>query len=382
MFLYEHEGKMLFHQNGISIPKGRVVYSPNEAINAAKEIGFPVVLKPQILGGKRGKAGAIRFANDEEETLKIARELFNMELYGEKIERLLVEKKVDIAHEYYLSLTVDFYSRKPILIFSTEGGISIEEVAKEKPHLIEKRYLDPDIGLTPFIAIGVLNKLGISGESAKKFVKIFTNLWKLFEGNDLFLAEINPLVLTKQGDVIALDARVVVDDNAQIRRAWIGELKSKRTGKESLEIQAKKLGISFVILEGNIGVIGNGAGLTMATCDTILELGGKPANFLDIGGGAGPERVASAIDLIMKLGNIKVILINIFGGITRADNVAKGIISAMQTLNLKIPIVVRLRGTNEEIGREMLQSLGINAYTDMIEAVKKAIEIAKGGNEK
>jgi len=264
-------------------------------------------------------------------------------------------------------------------MFSTEGGIEIEEVARTKPEALVKKYLDPEMGMTSFIAMEVLNKLNIRGAEAKKFVPIFLNLWKAFKEKDLLLAEINPLVKTAEGEIIAVDARVMVDDNSEYRQKWIKEFKEKRKGKESLEYQAKEKGISFVVLDGDIGVIGNGAGLTMATVDLVREFGGKPANFLDIGGGAGPERVFTAIDLLLKLGNVKVILMNIFGGITRCDLVAQGILEALKKLNLNIPLVVRLTGTNEEQGRKMLEEAGIKAYTDMIEAVKKAVEIRKGG---
>mgnify|MGYP000468684072 CR=1 FL=1 len=379
MFLYEHEGKKLFSEFGIPIPAGEVVFSAEEALKIANNIGYPVVVKPQILGGRRGKAGAIRFAENDEELLKHVNEIFSLELYGEKVSRVLIEKKVDISHEYYLSYMMDFYERKPIIIFSTEGGIEIEEIARTKPEALIKKYIDPDLGMTSFLAMEILNKLGIKGAEASKFARIFVRLWNVFKERDLILAEINPLVKTTNGDIIAIDARVMVDDNSEYRQTWIKNLKEARGGTESLEYKAKEKGISFVVLEGDIGVIGNGAGLTMATVDLVREFGGRPANFLDIGGGAGPERVKAAIETILKLGNVKVILMNIFGGITRCDFVAQGLLEALNELNLNIPLVVRLTGTNEEIGREMLEKAGIKAYTNMIEAVKKAVEIAKSG---
>ncbi|MGQ4891131.1 MAG: ADP-forming succinate--CoA ligase subunit beta [Candidatus Njordarchaeia archaeon] len=379
MFLYEYEGKQLFREGGLPVPDGGVASSIDEAIKIANEIGYPVVVKPQIRGGKRGKAGAIRFAENDEELKKNIQDLFNLELHGEKVEKVLVEKKVSIKKEYYLAFLLDFYNRKPVAVFSTEGGIDIEEVAKTKPEAIVRKYIDPEIGVTTFVALEILNDAGIKGAHVKKFLKVITSLWNIFKSKDLFLAEINPLIETQEGEVIAVDARVITDDNAEYRHPKFVELKKKRHGTESLEYQAKEKGVSFVVLGGDIGVIGNGAGLTMATCDAIYEFGGKPANFLDIGGGAGPERVAYALDVIRKLGDIKVILINIFGGITRADNVAKGIIEALGKIGRDIPLVVRLTGTNEDIGRKMLEEVGIKAYTNMNEAVKKAVEIAKGG---
>jgi len=375
--LYEHEGKRIFYEFGIPIPPGKVAFSIEESLKIAEEIGYPVVLKPQILGGRRGKAGAIRFAENPDELKKHAKELFSMTLHGERVSRILVEKKVDIAHEYYMSLMVDFYERKIIALFSTEGGIDIEEVARTKPEAIVKRHIEPEVGLDQFIGLDIVNQLGIKGKKALKLASIFHKLWLALKHRDLLLAEINPLAETTNGEIIALDARVMADDNAHIRQPWITELKKKRAGVESLEHKARERGISFVVLEGDIGVIGNGAGLTMATVDLVKEFGGRPANFLDIGGGAGPERVIAAIETILKLGNIKVILMNIFGGITRCDLVAKGILEALRKIDLKIPLVVRLTGTNEEIGREMLKQAGIEAYTDMIEAVKKAVELAK-----
>ncbi len=379
MFLYEHEGKEIFQKYGIPIPPNGVAYSVEEALNIAKKIGYPVVIKPQILGGRRGKAGAIRFAENDDELINNAQELLSMDIRGEKVKRVLVEKKVNIAHEYYISFLMDFYERKPIVMFSTEGGIEIEEVARTKPEAISKRYIPLEYGMTSFIAMEMLNDVGIKGQEARKFIPIFINLWKAFSEGDLLLAEINPLVKTVEGEVIAVDARVMVDDNAEFRQKWIREFKERRGGKESLEYKAKEKGISLVVLEGDIGVIGNGAGLTMATVDLVKEFGGEPADFLDIGGGAGPERVFEAIKSIIQLPNIKVIIMNIFGGITRCDLVAKGILEALSKLDLKIPLVVRLTGTNEKEGRAILEKAGIKAYTDMIEAVKKAVELSKGG---
>ena len=379
MFLYEHEGKEIFRKYGVPIPPNGIAYSVEDALSIAKKIGYPVVIKPQILGGRRGKAGAIRFAENDEELTKHANELLSMEIRRERVKRILVEKKVNIVHEYYLSYLMDFYERKPIVMFSTEGGIEIEEVARTKPEAISKRYLSLDYGMTSFIAMEMLNEVGIKGQEARKFVPIFINLWKAFSEGDLLLAEINPLVKTAEGDIIAVDARVIVYDNAEFSEGCIRELKEKRGGKESLEFKAKEKGISLVVLDGNVGVIGNGAGLTMATVDLVKEFGGEPADFLDIGGGAGPERVFEAIRTLTELPNIRVIIMNIFGGITRCDLVAQGIVEALNKLDLRIPLVVRLTGTNEEEGRSILEKAGIHAYTDMIEAVKTAVRLSMEG---
>mgnify|MGYP000548297273 CR=1 FL=1 len=375
MFLFEYEGKVLFREHGIPIPVGEIASSPDEAVAIARKIGYPVVLKPQIVGGRRGKAGAIRFANNDDELLRNFNELINMTLRGKKIEKILVEKKVDIKHEYYIAYLLDFSRAKPICIFSSEGGIEIEEIAEKYPEKLVKRYIDPEEGMQPYIAFEMLNEVGISGDKAKKFIPIFMKLWDVFSKKDLFLAEINPLVETKEGEIIAIDARVISDDNAEFRQEYIREFKKVRGGIESIEYKAKEKGIAFVIIdeEGTVGIIGNGAGLTLATVDVVGELGGKPANFLDIGGGARAERVYEAIKTLLSIRSIRKIFINIFGGITRCDEVARGIAQAYKELGLNIPLVVRLTGTLEDEGRKILEGVGIKAYTKMLEAAKYVV---------
>ena len=375
MFLYEFEGKILFREKGLPLPDGRVVLDKDEAIRVASEIGYPVVLKPQIVGGKRGKAGAIRFAENEDELKRNFEELLGMEIRGKKVSQILIEKKVNIKREYYIAYLLDFSKARPICIFSSEGGIEIEEIAERFPEKLIKRYLDPEGGMTPYIAFEMLNKVGIKGQEAKKFVSVFIKLWNVFKDFDLILAEINPLVETQGGEVIALDARVVMDDNSECRQEYLKKFKEMRAGVESLEYKAKKKGISFVVIDekGEVGIIGNGAGLTLATVDVVRNLGGNPANFLDIGGGARAERVFEAIKTLLNIASIKKIFMNIFGGITRCDEVAKGIVQAYRDLDLKIPLIVRLTGTLEDEGRKILENVGIKAYISMLEAAKGAV---------
>ncbi len=375
MFLLEYEGKKLFKEGGIPVPEGDVASTLDQGLNIARKIGYPVVLKPQILGGRRGKAGAIRFADNEEEFIKHFNDLKSMTIRGTKVEKILVTKKVDIAHEYYLSYIVDFSKAMPLCIFSSEGGIEIEEIAEKYPEKLVKRYLDPFEGMTSYVAFEMLNAVGIKGDEAKRFVPIFIKLWEVFKSRDLFLAEINPLVKTTEGEIVAIDARVIADDNAEFRQKYIAEFKKIRGGTESIEYEAKKKGIAFVIIDenGKIGVIGNGAGLTLATVDVVRELGGSPANFLDIGGGARAERVFEAIRTLLNIKSVERIFINIFGGITRCDEVARGIVEAYKKLNLKIPLTVRLTGTLENEGRNILENVGIKAYTEMLEAAKHVV---------
>lgn len=376
-FLYEFEAKEIFSEFNLPLPKSSVASSVSEAKEKAKDIGYPVTLKAQIKGGRRGKVGAIKFAENSQEVEDTARNLFTPTVHGQKVRKILVEKKVDIKEEYYLSLMLDFEQRQPVMIFSPEGGIEIEEIAESKPESIIKKWIPVDAGLRDFMVREVLNNAKFRGKELRKFSRFFKPLWNAFTDRELLLAEINPLVETQDGEILAVDARVVADDNAAFRQKWINELRSERHGKESLEYKAEEQGIDFVVLEGDIGIIGNGAGLTMATCDIVKKFGGTPANFLDVGGGAGPDRVAAAVKLIKSLGEVTVYLINIFGGITKCDDIAKGIISAKEEVGLETPLVVRLTGTNEEKGRNLLREVGIHSYTDLNKSVKRAINIAQ-----
>ena len=365
MFLREFEGKELFREYGIPVPRGILARSLEEAKEAAKELGYPVAVKAQVSTGGRGKAGLVKIARNEQELEEAVKSILGRRVGDEVVELLLIEEGVDIDKELYLSLTVDGFNRKVLLMASPMGGVDIEEVAKKHPGMIVRIEIDPEYGFSPFMARRARSKR-FSGDILKQLISVTTNLRRLFEDYKLDLAEINPLVITKDGKVLALDSKILVDDS-QIR---LGRITRR---------QIEELPFNYVILnpEGNIGIIGNGAGLVMATCDLVKLMGGEPANFLDVGGGASAEIVKAALErIVTDLPKVKVILINIFGGITRGDEVAKGIVQAIEELKLDKPLVVRLVGTNEEEGRRILEEHGIKAYKHMEDAIKKAIEIA------
>jgi len=365
MFLREFEGKELFKEYGIPVPRGILVRSLEEAKQAAKELGYPVAVKAQVTTGGRGKAGLVKLARDEKELEEAVKSILGRRIGDEVVELLLIEEGVNIDKELYLSFTVNGFDRKVLLMASPMGGMDIEEVAKSHPGMIVRIEIDPEFGFSPFMARRARSKR-FSGDILKKLIDVTIKLRRIVDDYKLDLAEINPLVITKEGDVLALDSKILVDDS-QIR---VGRIKRRKI---------EETPYSFVIInpDGNVGIIGNGAGLVMATCDLVKLMGGEPANFLDVGGGASADVVKAALERIVKdLPNVKVILINIFGGITRGDEVAKGIVQAMEELKLDKPLVVRLVGTNEELGRNILEEHGIHAYKHMEDAIKKAIEIA------
>ncbi|MHB8985457.1 MAG: ADP-forming succinate--CoA ligase subunit beta [Eubacteriales bacterium] len=369
MKMFEYMGKELFGRFGLPVPKGKMVASPEEAAVVAGEIGGPVVIKSQVLSGKRGKAGGIKFADTPEEAEKAARELFGMAIQGLSVDILLVEEKLKIDKELYMSITIDGTAKKPVLIASAHGGMDIEEVAEE---FIIKRHIDVELGMQGFIARDVVRRMGIplNSPNGKELVKIINTLYKIFVQKDAELVEINPLVFS--GDkVIAADAKVTIDDEALFRQKDLPHVE-ERTATEKA---AHDLGLSFVELDGDIGVMANGAGITMGTLDTLTHYGGKPANFLDAGGGTGEEGTAKALELILAR-KPKAIFINIFGGITRCDDVANAFASVKKRIGIPVPVVIRLVGTNQEAGRAILKEVGIEAYDFMQDAAKKAVELA------
>ena len=370
MKMFEYMGKELFSKFGLPVPKGKMVTNPDEAAAVAAEIGAPVVIKSQVLSGKRGKAGGIKFADTPEEAKAAAQELLGMTIQGLPVEILLVEQKLQIDKELYLSITIDNAARKPVLIASAHGGMDIEEVAEE---LIIKKQIDVELGMQGFIARDVVRKMGISLATphGKELVKVITTLYKIFIQKDADLVEINPLVFS--GDkVIAADAKVTIDDEALYRQKDLPRVE-ERTATEKA---AHDLGLSFVELDGDIGVMANGAGITMGTLDALSYYGGKPANFLDAGGGTGEEGTAKALELILAR-NPKAIIINIFGGITRCDDVANAFASVKKKTGIPVPVVIRLVGTNQEAGRAILKEVGIEAYDFMQDAAMKAVELSK-----
>lgn len=370
MKMYEYMGKEIFAEFGLPVPKGRMVSNPDEAAQVAREIGVPVVIKSQVLSGKRGKAGGIKFADNPEGARAAAQELFGMKIQGLPVNILLVEEKLQIDKELYLSITIDSATKKPVLIASSHGGMDIEEVAEG---YIIKRHIDVELGMQGFIASDVVRRMGIALNSpqAKELVKIINTLYKVFTQKDAELVEINPLVISGE-KVIAADSKVTIDDEALYRQLDLPRVEERTV----IEKAAHDLGLSFVELDGDIGVMANGAGITMGTLDTITYFGGKPANFLDAGGGTGEEATAKALELILSR-KPKSIIINIFGGITRCDDVARAFASVKKNVGIPVPVVIRLVGTNQEAGRSILKEVGIEAYDFMQDAIKKAVELAK-----
>lgn len=379
MRLYEFEGKEIFSRYGIKIPRGVLISSPDEAIRAVDVVGIPAVLKAQVLVGGRGKAGGVRIANSQEDAVRIASEMLSMELKGIRVRRVLVEEAVKISRELYLSITVDRSSRMYVILGSLEGGVDIEEIAVRKPESIIRIYIDPLVGLKSYHSRALSEAMGLTGELASKISSIIDSLYRIMIDYDADLVEINPLVITEAQDLVALDSKITIDDNALYRHKDLASaLERDPRDMDEDEIVARKHGFSYVKLEGDIGIMGNGAGLTMASMDLVKLHGGKPASFLDIGGGANRERVKAALKILLKRPEIKSIFINIYGGITRCDEVAGGIVEAIKETSSNKKIFVRLVGTREEEGRRILVENGIEYFTDdnaaALEAVKAAAQ--------
>ncbi|MEL7567736.1 MAG: ADP-forming succinate--CoA ligase subunit beta [Dehalobacterium sp.] len=367
MKMFEYMGKELFKKYAIPVPQGRVARTPEEAASITAEIGDSVI-KSQILSGKRGKAGGIKFTVEPHEAEEFAESLLGSELKGYKIETVLVEEKLKIDREYYLAITVDRGMKCPVVLASTHGGMDIEEVPEE---YVIKYYIDYSIGMMPFCAREITYRLGLPKGEAAQVQDILKKLYKMFVDSDAELVEINPLVVS--GDkVIAADAKVTIDDDALFRHQELPYVEERSDS----ENKAHELGLAYVDLDGNIGVMANGAGITMATLDTIQYFGGSAANFLDAGGGAGEEVTAKALELILAR-HPKAILINIFGGITRCDDVANAFASVKKKLDIPVPVIIRLVGTNQEKGREILREVGIEAFNTMHEAAEKVVQLAK-----
>ena len=377
MRLYEYEGKSIFSSYSIPVPRGEVALSVEEVIQKANLIGFPVVLKAQVLVGGRGKAGGIKLARNIDEAREHASRMFREGVKGVPVRKILVEEALEIKREYYLSITIDRSNRKYVYLASSEGGVDIEEIAATKPEAIIRIHIDPLMGLSDYHLRYIANGLGFSGKDAEVIISIAKALYRIMIDYDADLVEINPLAMTSKG-LVALDSKITIDDNSLFRHKDLEESLSKdpREFTEE-EVIAKKYGFSYVSLDGDIGIIGNGAGLTMASLDLVAHFGGKPANFLDIGGGARAERVKAALTLLLRDPRIKVVFINVYGGITRCDEVARGIVEALNESSVKKPLVVRLVGTNEEEGRRILENAGIKYFTDDDEAAKHAVELAR-----
>lgn len=367
MNIHEYQSKNILRQYGITVPEGHVAYSIDEAVEYAKQIASDVtVVKAQIHAGGRGKAGGVKVVNNLDDVREAAKEILGKVLVtpqtgpeGKKVKRLLIEEGCNIEHEYYLGLVLDRNLSKIVLMGSEEGGMEIEEVAAETPEKIIKEIIDPTIGLTAFQARRMAFKLNIPTQYINKTANLMLNLYKVFIEKDCMTVEVNPLVTTKEGEVLALDAKINFDGNALYRQKDVLELRDLDE-EERNEIEASKYDLSYIQLDGDIGCMVNGAGLAMATMDIIKFEGGNPANFLDVGGDATPEKVTEAFKIILQDPKVKGILVNVFGGIMKCDFIAEGIISATEQLGLKIPLVVRLEGTNVEKGKKILQDSGLN----------------------
>jgi len=381
MKLHEYEAKELFARYGVKIPPGRLALTPEEVRKAAEEVGPPVVLKAQVVVAGRGKAGGIKVAKSVEEAYELSKQMFGMNIKGLTVRKLYVTKYLEVEREMYLSLIIDRATRRFLFLASPVGGMDIEEIAKTTPEKIKRVYVDPFVGLRDYHVRSIVSWLGFSPGTAQwqQAASIVQAMYKMAVDYDAELVESNPLALTKEGDVVPLDARVIVDDNALFRHPELEKaLEEDPRDITEFEAYAKKIGFHYVELDGDIGIIGNGAGLTMATMDLVYHFGGRPANFLDIGGGASREVVREAVKVLLNHPRVKVIFINIFGGITRADEVAYGVKEALQAAGgTTKKIVVRMKGTNEELGRAILAEVGVPLFESAEEAAKKAVELAK-----
>ena len=374
MKLHEYQSKIIFKKNGIPVPNGKVTSNASEAKSIAEEISDRVVIKAQVLVSGRGKAGGIRLSKDISNVEEIATQILGMDVKGLPVKKILIEEAISINKEIYVGITNDRRSRKAVLLVSSEGGIDIEDIARKFPEKIFKVHIDPALGLRDFQIRDVATNIRLPGHLLRDFVKICKNLWEIFQQNDALLAEINPLVITKEERLLVLDAKMEIDENALFRHPDLADIKDNGT-ENPVELEAQKYGLSYIQLEGNIGCMVNGAGLAMSTMDIIKHFGGRPANFLDIGGGASAEKVSVAFKTILSDPNVKVILVNIFGGITRCDEVAKGILQAMENNHINTPLIVRLIGTNSEEGMSLLSEKNIYTANSLNEAAKTAIQV-------
>ena len=377
MKIHEYQAKEIFAKYGVPIPQGRVANTPEEAATIAAEIGKPVVVKAQVHVGGRGKAGGIKLAKTADEAREMASQILGMDIKGLKVEQVLVEAAADIKEEYYLGITTDRAARRNIVMVSAAGGMDIEEVAATEPEKIAKLHLDPAIGLQDFQIRQLAYNSKLPAVAAKGIGPFLKALYKVYSDYDCSLAEINPLILTGDGELIAADAKFDMDDNALFRHKDMAQYQEAQE-EDPIEAEAHKRGLTYVRLEGDIGIIGNGAGLVMCTLDVVQREGGKPANFLDIGGGAKAEVVRTAVDTVLLDKNVKGIFFNIFGGITRGDEVAKGLLEAIGTLDIKVPIVVRLTGTRAAEGLALLEGSPLTPAATMQEGAQKIVALAKG----
>ena len=390
MKIHEYQAKAIIQKFGVAVPRGEVASTREEAENAAKNLlaagASGVVVKAQIHAGGRGKGGGVKIAKTAGEAAEIAGHMLGMKLIthqtgpeGKEVRRLLIEETLPIDRELYLGIVIDRVEAKPVFMASASGGMEIEQVAATNPDAILKEWIDPGVGLLAYQARKLAFGLGLKAEQINEAVKFMTALYKAFEATDGSLAEINPFITTKDGKLYALDAKFNLDDNAMFRHKDLKELRDI-TEEDPLEVEASKYGLNYIKLDGNVGCMVNGAGLAMATMDTIKYAGGNPANFLDVGGGANAEQVTHAFEILLSDKNVRAVLINIFGGILRVDTLAQGVVEAAHKTNIQLPIVLRLEGTNVEAGREILKNSGLNFIVaqTMKDAAEKVVAAARG----
>ncbi|HEX2093560.1 MAG TPA: ADP-forming succinate--CoA ligase subunit beta [Longimicrobiaceae bacterium] len=377
MNIHEYQAKELLAAEGIPVPMGGVATTPEEAESIARTLGGKVVVKAQVHAGGRGKAGGVKLAGTPEEAREKASQILGMQIKGLTVEKVLVAPAEEIATEAYVGIIVDRATKRPVFMVSAAGGIDIEEVAATNPEAITKLPVDPRYGLLPHQAYLLATRLYSDVKQQRAAARILQQLYSVFWKTGASLAEINPLITTPAGEVRAIDAKINIDDNELFRKPEIEALRDA-SSEAPAEVRAREAGLTFIKLDGNVGCVVNGAGLAMATMDLVKYYGGEPANFLDIGGSSNPEKVVNALRIITSDPNVRVILFNIFGGITRTDDVANGIVTATRQIDIDVPIVIRLTGTNEEIAVRILEEAGFSAMTDMDEAVRRAVQLAQG----
>ncbi|HEV3002285.1 MAG TPA: ADP-forming succinate--CoA ligase subunit beta [Solirubrobacteraceae bacterium] len=380
MDLLEYQGKQLFQRHGVPVPAGRAADDVRVAVEAADDIGYPCVIKAQVQIGGRGKAGGIKVAQSREEAERHADAILGMDIRGFTVHEVWVEKASEIDEEYYAAVLLDRSAKKPLFMLSTQGGMDIEEVAERDPTAIARVHVDPLIGFQDYHGRRLAFEAGVAADAVRGVGALLARLYDVFVGEDATLVEVNPLIVTKDRQVMALDAKVTLDDNALYRHPESAGLRN-RSAEDPQERMAKERGLTYVKLDGDVGILGNGAGLVMSTLDVVAQAGGSPANFLDAGGGARAEEITSAVEVILSNANVKAVLFNIFGGITRCDEVARGLIEAFDQIKPSVPFVVRLDGTNDVEGRELLAQAdlpNVEVAKTMDEAAEKVVAAAAG----
>jgi succinyl-CoA synthetase beta subunit len=384
--IHEYQAKAILARHGVPVPRGEVAHTPSDAAEIARRLGGTIVVKAQIHAGGRGKGGGVKLAKSADEAERLATQMIGMHLVthqtgpeGRIVRRLLIEEGLQIARELYLGLVIDRAAERPVLMVSPAGGMEIEKMAAETPHLIFKAHIDPATGLLPFQARSLAFSLGLEGATVAKAARLMAQVFEAFVATDASLVEINPLIVTASGDLLALDAKMNFDDNALFRHPDIKDLRDFDE-EDPLEIEASKYSLNYIRLDGNIGCMVNGAGLAMATMDVIKLAGGEPANFLDVGGGATAEQIKNAVRILTSDHNVRAVFINIFGGILRCDILAEGLVAAVKELNVTLPIVIRMEGTNVDTGKRMLADSGLNFTTaDAVDQAAEAVVKLAGG---